>query len=63
MIDVGISATVLTNSLPVMELIFNEGGQDVELIGIGGTLRRLTRSLSGPSRCGRCRATSRIGCS
>ena len=48
MIDAGVSATVLTNSLPVMELIFNEGGQDVELIGIGGTLRRLTRSFVGP---------------
>jgi DeoR/GlpR family transcriptional regulator of sugar metabolism len=47
MIDTGLSATVLTNSLPVMELIFNEG-QDVELIGIGGTLRRLTRSFVGP---------------
>ena len=31
-----------------MELIFNEGGPDVELIGIGGTLRRLTRSFVGP---------------
>ena len=46
--DAGIAATVLTNSLPVMELIFNEGGPDVELIGIGGTLRRLTRSFVGP---------------
>lgn len=48
MIDAGLSATVLTNSLPVMELIFNEGGSDVELIGVGGTLRRLTRSFVGP---------------
>jgi len=40
--------TVLTNSLPVMELIFNEGGPDAELIGVGGTLRRLTRSFVGP---------------
>jgi DeoR/GlpR family transcriptional regulator of sugar metabolism len=48
MIERGIAATVLTNSLPVMELIFNEGGPDVELIGIGGTLRRLTRSFVGP---------------
>ena len=48
MIETGLAATVLTNSLPVMELIFNEGGPDVELIGIGGTLRRLTRSFVGP---------------
>jgi DeoR/GlpR family transcriptional regulator of sugar metabolism len=48
MIERGIAVTVLTNSLPVMELIFNEGGPDVELIGIGGTLRRLTRSFVGP---------------
>ena len=39
---------MLTNSLPVMELIFNEGRPDVELIGIGGSLRRLTRSFVGP---------------
>ena len=48
MIERGLAATVLTNSLPVMELIFSEGGPDVELIGIGGTLRRLTRSFVGP---------------
>ena len=48
MIERGLAATVLTNSLPVMELIFGEGGPDVELIGIGGTLRRLTRSFVGP---------------
>ena len=48
MIETGLAATVLTNSLPVMELIFNEGGPEVELIGIGGTLRRLTRSFVGP---------------
>jgi DeoR/GlpR family transcriptional regulator of sugar metabolism len=48
LIERGLAATVLTNSLPVMELIFNEGGPDVELIGIGGTLRRLTRSFVGP---------------
>jgi DeoR/GlpR family transcriptional regulator of sugar metabolism len=48
LIDQGTPVTVLTNSLPTMELIFNEGGQDVELIGVGGTLRRLTRSFVGP---------------
>jgi DeoR/GlpR family transcriptional regulator of sugar metabolism len=47
-IDAGIPATVLTNSFPVMELVFNEGGPNVELISAGGTLRRLTRSFVGP---------------
>jgi DeoR/GlpR family transcriptional regulator of sugar metabolism len=44
----GIATTVLTNSLPVMELVFDEGGPNVELIGVGGALRRLTRSFVGP---------------
>ena len=48
LIETGAPATVLTNSLPVMELIFNEARPDVELIGIGGSLRRLTRSFVGP---------------
>src|SRR3954447_2893353 len=48
LIETGIAATVLTNSLPVMELIYKEGDRDVELIGIGGTLRHLTRSFVGP---------------
>jgi DeoR/GlpR family transcriptional regulator of sugar metabolism len=48
LIEAGVAATVLTNSLPVMELVFKDGGPDVELIGIGGSLRRLTRSFVGP---------------
>jgi DeoR/GlpR family transcriptional regulator of sugar metabolism len=47
-IDAGLPVTVLTNSLPVMELVFGEGGTHIELIGVGGTLRRLTRSFVGP---------------
>lgn len=47
-IETGLNTTVLTNSLPVMELVFNGGAQNVELIGIGGTFRRLTRSFVGP---------------
>ncbi len=47
-IESGLHATVLTNSLPITELVFKEGGPHVELIGIGGTLRRLTRSFVGP---------------
>ena len=48
MVDTGIQATVLTNSLPIMELVFNEGSPGLELIAMGGTLRRLTRSFVGP---------------
>jgi DeoR/GlpR family transcriptional regulator of sugar metabolism len=48
MVETGIAATVLTNSLPVMELIFSEGGPNLELIAVGGNLRRLTRSFVGP---------------
>src|SRR5690242_14763666 len=48
LVETGLAATVLTNSLPVMELLFNEGGPGLEVIGIGGTLRRLTRSFVGP---------------
>ena len=48
LIESGLTATVLTNSLPVIDLLFNEAGPGVEVIGIGGTLRRLTRSFVGP---------------
>ena len=47
-VEQGMPVTVLTNSLPVMELVFSEGGTECELIGVGGTLRRLTRSFVGP---------------
>ena len=47
-IETGIATTVLTNSFPVMELIFNESGPNADIIGVGGSLRRLTRSFVGP---------------
>ena len=47
-VDTGLATTVLTNSLPVMELLFEEGGAKVELVAVGGTLRRLSRSFVGP---------------
>jgi DeoR/GlpR family transcriptional regulator of sugar metabolism len=40
--------TVLTNSVPVMDLIAASETPQVELIGIGGALRSLTRSFVGP---------------
>jgi DeoR/GlpR family transcriptional regulator of sugar metabolism len=39
--------TIVTNSIPVMELVSSAEGT-VELIGIGGSMRRLTRSFVGP---------------
>ena len=47
-IETEIATTVLTNSFPVMELIFNEGKSTADIIGVGGSLRRLTRSFVGP---------------
>ena len=49
LIESGLAVTVLTNSLPVMEAVFHEGGGDLELVCVGGTLRRLTRSFVGPA--------------
>lgn len=48
--------TVITNSLPVMDLVATSATSDIELIGIGGSLRRLTRSYVGPVAVGGVRA-------
>jgi DeoR/GlpR family transcriptional regulator of sugar metabolism len=47
-VDLGIGVTVITNSLPVMDAIAGRETPNVKLIGIGGTLRPLTRSYVGP---------------
>jgi DeoR/GlpR family transcriptional regulator of sugar metabolism len=47
-VDAGLALTVLTNSLPVMDLLAAQAGPNLELIGIGGTLRTLTQSYVGP---------------
>jgi DeoR/GlpR family transcriptional regulator of sugar metabolism len=44
----GIAVTLITNSQPVMDLVSTSGSANLELIGVGGTLRRLTRSYVGP---------------
>lgn len=44
----GLAVTLITNSQPVMELVATSAPPNLELIGIGGTLRRLTRSFVGP---------------
>ena len=47
-VELGLGVTVITNSLPVMEAIAARETPNVKLIGIGGTLRPLTRSYVGP---------------
>lgn len=46
-IERGIAVTVLTNSLPIMSLLARDAGPNVELMGVGGTLRVLTQSFVG----------------
>jgi DeoR/GlpR family transcriptional regulator of sugar metabolism len=40
--------TLLTNAVPIMQLVSEGDAPQVELIGAGGTLRKLTRSFVGP---------------
>ena len=47
MIETGLSATILTNSVPVMNIVGKGGASDLDLIGLGGNFRKLTRSLVG----------------
>jgi len=46
-LELGTPLTVLTNSLPVMSLVGGSNAPQVELIGIGGSFRKLTRSYVG----------------
>lgn len=48
LLDGGGRNTVITNSEPIMDLVASHPNSQCELIGIGGTLRRLTRSFVGP---------------
>ena len=43
-----VRCTLLTNSVPVMDIVCAVGASQVELIGLGGALRTLTRSFVGP---------------
>jgi DeoR/GlpR family transcriptional regulator of sugar metabolism len=40
--------TIITNSEPIMDLVAAQATGEVDLIAIGGSLRRLTRSFVGP---------------
>jgi DeoR/GlpR family transcriptional regulator of sugar metabolism len=44
--------TLLTNSVPIMQLACELDAPQVEIIGAGGTLRKLTRSFVGPQAVG-----------
>jgi DeoR/GlpR family transcriptional regulator of sugar metabolism len=46
-LEVGLPVTLLTNSLPVMTLVGSSNVPQVDLIGIGGGFRTLTRSFVG----------------
>ena len=45
----GVPVTVLTNSVPVMELVARSGLPQAELIGLAGSLRKSTQSFVGPA--------------
>jgi DeoR/GlpR family transcriptional regulator of sugar metabolism len=46
-LDAAIPVTLLSNSLPVMSIVGSSPAPQVELIGIGGSFRKLTRSFVG----------------
>jgi len=46
--DSELDVTVITNSVPVMEVLSGSGSFAGTIVGIGGTLRQLTRSFVGP---------------
>ena len=47
-LDRSLRVTLLTNCVPVMELCSTNKGTNAELVGMGGSLRRLTLSFVGP---------------
>jgi DeoR family transcriptional regulator of aga operon len=47
-LEAGVGVTVLTSSLPVMNLVGSAEAPNVDLIALGGTFRKLTHSFVGP---------------
>jgi DeoR/GlpR family transcriptional regulator of sugar metabolism len=47
-VDEGMAVTIITNSIPIMEVVASTAGPNVDLIGVGGALRKLTSSYVGP---------------
>jgi DeoR/GlpR family transcriptional regulator of sugar metabolism len=47
LLELGTRVTILTNSVPVMAAVSAASSANVELVGLGGTFRRLSRSYVG----------------
>jgi DeoR/GlpR family transcriptional regulator of sugar metabolism len=47
-LELGLELTLVTNSLPVMQLVAAQAPPNVELVAVGGLLRTLTQSFVGP---------------
>jgi DeoR/GlpR family transcriptional regulator of sugar metabolism len=48
LLETALEMTLLTNSLPVMQLVSAHNPHNIDLIGVGGQLRPLTQSFVGP---------------
>src|SRR5262245_29583552 len=48
LLERALRATVITNSLAITELVATHPALAIDLVGLGGSLRRLTRSFVGP---------------
>jgi DeoR/GlpR family transcriptional regulator of sugar metabolism len=48
LLETALEMTLLTNSLPVMQLVSAHNPHNIDLIGVGGQLRALTQSFVGP---------------
>jgi DeoR/GlpR family transcriptional regulator of sugar metabolism len=55
-LEAGAAVTLLTNSLPIMDLVAAQARGNVELIALGGALRPLTQSFVGPQAVAAARA-------
>jgi DeoR/GlpR family transcriptional regulator of sugar metabolism len=47
-LELGIELTIVTNSLPIMQLLATQATGNLELVAVGGWLRSLTQSFVGP---------------
>ena len=47
-LELGLEVTLVTTSLAVMQFVANQAPPNVELVGVGGSLRSLTQSFVGP---------------
>ena len=47
-LEAGLETTLLTNSLPVMQLVGTQALPNIDLVAVGGLLRPLTQSFVGP---------------